>query len=145
MVYPGDVFTYIVGINLQTMLHHGSQLLVGALLAVWLRRRLSLRFFALGCVAFLSVSLIALGLNVVAYHILQAMGRGDTFNMFFISPYFPCTLPLLSSLQPQLPYPIFLSLYVVCFTMIAALLHGVTYAVWRLLGSGRGGDKRVAQ
>jgi hypothetical protein len=40
----------------------------------------------------------------------------QTFNMFFISPYYPCTLPILSIVYDLVPYPIFLICYLVGFT-----------------------------
>ena len=44
MIYPGDVFIEIIGINIQTMVHHGLQLVIGVFLAAHNRHHLNKRF-----------------------------------------------------------------------------------------------------
>ena len=55
---------------------------------------------------------------------------GSTFNMFFISPYFPCTLPVLSEIYPVVPYPVFLLLYVLGFITLGFIFFEIIY--WTL-------------
>ncbi|MBQ4341223.1 MAG: hypothetical protein II756_01820, partial [Clostridia bacterium] len=46
----------------------------------------------------------------------------ETFNMFFISPKFPSTLPLLSVVWENTPWPVFLAVYLLGFTFCAWLV-----------------------
>ena len=126
MLYPGDVFTYMIGINIQTMIHHGSQVVIGLFLAARNRHRFSFKFFLMGIIPFAILSAVALGLNEVIHLYLAGKGQaGTTFNMFFISRHHPCTLPVLSTLAPKLPYPVFLMIYLVGFALAAGIVFGL--------------------
>ncbi len=122
MLYPDDVFINYIGINIQTMLHHGSQVVLGIFLAVRNHRRLSRGYYFGALSVFGVLAAMAMTLNIGVYHLLRASGIDDTFNMFFISPYFECTLPVLSSIYPAVPYPVFLMIYLLGFAAIAAIM-----------------------
>lgn len=122
MIYPGDVYMYMLGINLQTMIHHGVQVIFGVLLLVYNRRKRGFVRFLGGMAVFAVCVATALVINISAYHILTAHAMDDTFNMFFISPYFDCSLPVLSMIQPQVAYPVFLLVYILGFSFAALLV-----------------------
>ena len=126
-IYPNDVFCSTLGVNLQTMIHHGLQVVIGVFLAVRNREKLSVRFFLRGVPVFISILAIAFVMNEVGYHMLSASGATDTFNMFYISPYFDCTLPILCDLYPILPYPVFLMVYLFGFILVAALVYCIVW------------------
>lgn len=56
---------------------------------------------------------------------INSLSRGQ-FNIFWISPYFPTKLPILSSFRPLVPYPLFLMIYIFGFILIAATVLGMT-------------------
>lgn len=64
---------------------------------------------------------LALIMNII-YH---ATGETATFNMFFISPYLPCTLPLLSVIYNLVPYPIFLIIYLLGFSLAGFIMLAI--------------------
>ena len=125
LCYPGDVFIETVGINYQTMVHHGSQVLMGILYAVRYRDRLNARFFLGGVGIFVPMVLIAMLLNVGAHYAFPIFGIDETFNMFYISPYTACTLPLLSTVYEMVPYPVFVCVYFFGFILCALIVFGV--------------------
>lgn len=129
MIYPGDVLIYILGVSIQTMLHHGMQVVLGIFVLVHERKRLSYRWFTRGIPVFSALVLIAMVLNIGVYNIFQSLGMSDTFNMFYISPYFSCTLPVLSIIYPLVPYPVFLAIYVIGFTLVALLVFFIFKSV----------------
>ena len=129
MVYPNDVFISTIGINIQTMVHHGAQVALGIFLAVHNRKRLSPSHFLSALPIFTVLVTTAMLLNIGVHHALLANGQTDTFNMFFVSPYHPCTLPVLSSVYELVPYPIFLFIYLFGFSLVAALVYFVIYAI----------------
>jgi hypothetical protein len=55
--------------------------------------------------------------------------------MFFISPYFECTLPLLDTVYAAVPYPVFLAIYVFGFMIIAAIIFYTSLFIINKVGS----------
>ena len=80
--YPGDVFTETVGVNLQTMVHHGSQILTGVFLAAKYKEKFERRFFFGGVAVFVVMTFVAMALNVVAHYAFIEYGIDETFKMF---------------------------------------------------------------
>ena len=69
------------------------------------------------------MSFIALILNEVMYARFTAEGITHTsFNMFYISRHYDCSLPLLSAIYPKVPYPVFLLIYLLGFAVVAGLI-----------------------
>ena len=122
MFLPADVLCHIVGVNIQAMVHHGSQVIIGLVLAVRYKGKNDLKYFLGAIYSFVSVLAVAMTLNVTVHNALVAAGRGDTINLFFISPYHGCHLPLLSLVRDAAPYPIFLLTYIVGFSILAAAM-----------------------
>ena len=123
MFYPNDVFITLCGVNFQTMIHHGSQIAIGIFLAVWNRDRWDFKCFAKGIIPFAILSAIAVVLNEIVHGYLVRGGLvNEQFNMFYISRHYDCTLPVLSSFDHLLPYPVFLLVYLLGFVLVAALI-----------------------
>ena len=118
MIYPEDVFIPTIGINIQTMFHHGSQVALGIFFAFYKRKKINRKFLASAIPVLLVFIGIALALNVGVHSWLLSQGNDETFNMFYLSPYYDSTLPVFSIISPLVPYPIFL------FTYILAMLLG---------------------
>ncbi len=141
MVYPGDVYMQMIGINLQTMIHHGLQVTLGIYLLSRYRRHLGLKHLLSGACVFAVTAAVALALDIGVYHALAArFEEVPTFNMFFISPYFDCTLPILSLVHGIVPYPVFLMIYLVGFCLAALLVYMTGCGITRLSG-GRNATK----
>ena len=142
MIYPGDVFSDIIGANIQTMLHHGAQIVIGVLMVVRYRRQLNKSFFLGGLITFTIFSALAMILNVAVQNALIANQINMVFNMFYISPYHPCTLPVLSSIFPLVPYAVFLLIYLLGFSAVAGVIFGVEKAAVFLSCRKRRTDER---
>ena len=125
MVLPTSVFTTLISINIQTMVHHGLQVVFGVYMAAYNRSRLSKRFFAWAMIVFGAFASVAMILNIVAYHKLVVPGLTGEFNMFYISPYMNNDLPVLSTVYPLVPYPVYLIIYIIGFTSVAALVYAI--------------------
>lgn len=121
MVYPGDVFTYAIGVNVQTMVHHGIQLAIGIFLVAHNRHHLSKRFFAWSMIVFSAFAVVALLLNTIMHYAMPE----QEFNMFFISPFQACTLPVLSAIYPLVPYPVYLLMYLLGFALVSAIVYTI--------------------
>ena len=123
LVYPEDALIDVIGINIQTMFHHGMQIVLGIFLAYRNYKKFSLQYFLHSVAVFAGFVIIAILLNVIVYNAFVATGIDETFNMFFISPYFDCSLPVLSMVYDAIPYPVFLIVYIVGFAVVAFLMY----------------------
>lgn len=121
MVYPNDIFVTEIGINIQTMIHHGGMVVIGVYLLYSQIVPIKLVTVKKAAVLFIIFFLIALLLNVIVYQV----GINETFNMFFIGPYYKCTLPILNIIYEQTPYFLFLLIYTLGFSGVACIILGL--------------------
>ena len=125
MILPTSVFTSLAFINVQTMVHHGLQVVFGVYMAAYNRHHLNKRFFAWSMIVFGAFASVALILNVTLAPYLIEKGLTQEFNMFYISPFMNNDLPVLSTVYTLVPYPVYLIIYIIGFTSVAALVYAV--------------------
>lgn len=125
-IYPEQVFVETIGINIQTMTHHGLQIVLGIFFIVYARKRFTIKYYLKGIPVFALFVAIALIVNEI---FVAVAATDDTFNMFFISRHFDCSLPLLDMIYKSVWYGFFLVLYVLGFVLISAII----YAIARLI------------
>lgn len=115
MLFPQEVFTDIIGVNIQTMVCHGSMITVGIFLLctgyVPINKKTVLRAMPV----FLLLVFLAATLNEIVFK--SGVLGGQTFNMFFISPYFKASLPIYSDIFHRLPFPLGIIGYAFLFTL----------------------------
>ena len=129
MFYPADVFIETIGINVQTMVHHGMMVVVGVFMYATGAVKISHRTILHALPAFGALVTLALTANIL----YGQFGDPDqTFNMFFISPYYDCTLPVLSAIGEKVPYPVFLACYVFGFTAAGYIVSLLPMAVIKM-------------
>ncbi len=135
MIYPNDVFIETIGINIQTMVCHGSMITVAIYLLgsgyVQANRKTLLRA--------MSVFAVTVGIAVIFNEIAHAIGITEehSFNMFYISPYCDPHLPVYSEIQRLVPYPFDLIIYIVGFSAASGIILLVTGGIKRLAGKMR--------
>lgn len=132
MAYPGDVFMPILGINIQTMICHGSMIAIGIYLLYSGYVRLQFKTIFKAMAVFVSCLGIAMVLNEVAHFV--GITENYTFNMFFVSPYFASSLPIYSTIQPYIPYAVGLLLYVIVFSSLALAILSAAIGMKSLKG-----------
>lgn len=118
MLYPNDVFIDLVMINIQTMIHHGGMIVVGCTLM--LAQKVSFRFAGLfkASMVFFGLLVIALIMDIVCFK-----AGLTSFNMFYISPYIPNHLPILSTIYQTQPYIVFFLCYILGFGLAAFIMQ----------------------
>ncbi len=132
-LYPNDVFVSQIGINIQTMVHHGAQVVFGVFIAVYNRHRFNVQWYLTSLPVFGAMVAVAMLLNGIV-----PLWIGDqTFNMFFVSWRFPSTLPVLNMLyqdvaNPNVPYPLFLLLYLFGFALAAFVIFAIVFGFIKL-------------
>lgn len=131
MFYPETVFIDTIGINIQTMICHGSMIIVGIYLLYSGYVKLEHKTILKAIPVFLVSVLTAVILNEIAFQL--GLLEEHEFNMFFISPHCEPSLPVYSLIQNFISYPWCLIIYVSAFTLAAYLIllvaMGITYLV----------------
>lgn len=122
MLYPEGVYVSSTFLNVHTMIWHSSMVVLAVLL--FASGQVKLRHFTIvkALPVFAVMITIAMLMN---YTWVWAGGleTGRTFNMFYISPYYKCSLPLLGDLiYPNVPYIVFLLIYIIGFILAAYVM-----------------------
>lgn len=120
MIYPTTVFIDTVGINIQTMICHGSMITIGIYLLLSGYMSADLSTIRKAFPVFLTLVTIAMIMNEAAYQV--GLLETETFNMFFISPHCPPELPVYSLVQTIVPFPLCVLIYIIAFTLAGCLL-----------------------
>lgn len=117
MLYPVSVYTTTIGINIQTMVHHGGMAMMGMVL---LSNHVKLKFqsFLLGTYVFIGLTGIAIVLNGIHNTWIQE----GTLNMFFINPLYNSEIPVLSLFQPIVSPSVYVLIFVLGFSLIGYLM-----------------------
>ncbi len=131
--YPEGIFTREILISIQSLTHHGIQMVTGVFAAVWCQHKYKAKFWTNefyfgGLIVFAVMSAIAMTLNLT----VQPAVEPNTFNMFYISPYRNSSLPVLSSIQPVVPYAVFLILYLFGFALCGLIVYYGEYGCIKL-------------
>lgn len=130
MLYPAGVLVRTVGINIQTMICHGSMITVGIYLLGRGYVRMHYKTVLKAWPIFAVSAVIAALLNEWAYH----AGIED-FNMFFFSPHGEPHLVLFSSIQRALGVvnPLNFVIYIAGFTLGAYVILLIAMGIRWLL------------
>ena len=94
-LYPESCFVSTVMVDLHTMYLHFGSLVVSVYLLTSGEIRPRLKNLLRGYGVFLVFAALAELLNLAVYH--SGVLQGESFNMFYISPWFPSSLPVFSS------------------------------------------------
>lgn len=130
-ILPSDLFIEEAMINIQTMVHHGSQIVIGIFYYVVYRKKINLTFILKGFFTFAVMIFIALTLNIVFYHAF-IKEIDETFNMFYISPYFENTMPVLGFFYERVNNILFIVLYFICFSFISIAIYYIMKGIDKL-------------
>ena len=140
-LYPNDVFASTMGINIQTMVHHGMQIVLGVFFVAHSRRRFNLKFFLKSTLVFVALVVIAIVSNEIMYVYITNKGiANDIFNMFYISRHYPCTLPILADIYKMVPYPVFALIYILGFAIVSFVIYLVEWLIIFLTGGLKKGN-----
>jgi hypothetical protein len=125
MFYPNDVFISSLSICIHTMLWHGAMVVVGVYLIVAKNYGLKIREVLRGSLVYLSFISIALLINIISYNYLQSI-ISDGLNLFYISPYGTCHLPILSTIQTNYGWVALILCYLLAFYLGVIFIYLIT-------------------
>jgi hypothetical protein len=121
MLYPATVFVDTIGINIQTMIHHSSMIVIGFLLIA--NQKIKHDLFTM--IQALSVFLILVAMAIVIDVSTYVFGINQGLEMFFISPYHDSSLPVFNIIYQNVPYLVFLIIYILAFSLGSYLLYRI--------------------
>ena len=131
MLYPGNIYTDVVGINIQTTVCHCSMLVIGGYLYASGHVKLEHRTILKALPVFCATAAVAVVLNELAY-LVDIVPEHD-FNMFYFSRHVDPSLPVYSLVQQVVPYPWSLIIYIVGFTGAAYIMLLIAMGVDKLV------------
>ena len=120
MIYPGDVFVDTIGINIQTMICHGSMIVIAIFLLYTGYVKVEHKTILKAMPVFAVCLILAVLMNELAYY--TGLLETEVFNMFFVSRHCEPSLPVYSLVQAVVPYPWSLVIYIAGFSTAAYLL-----------------------
>lgn len=131
MIYPNDALVGTIGINIQTMICHGSMITIGIYLYATGHVKLEHKTVLKAMPVFAITVSMAAVLNEIAYRV--GITETETFNMFFISPYCDPSLLIYKDVQAVVPFPWSLVIYIVGFTAAAYIMLLLAMGIGKLL------------
>ena len=121
MIYPASVFMPPIGINIQTMVCHGSMIFLAIYLMATGYVKIGFKTVLKALPLFVIFLCIAMGINELAH--LSNPETAFGMNMFYISPYMACELPILNTIQTMVPHWVFLLIYALGFVVVAYVMQ----------------------
>lgn len=131
ILLPESCFVEDILVNIHTMYLHLGSFVISVYLLFTKEVKLNKNNFISATIVFLSLTTIAEILNISIYH--SGILNGETFNMFYISPYFISSLPVFDIIQENVPYIIYLLIYIVALTLGALIIYFISLGINKLL------------
>lgn len=117
VLVPVAIYTSTIGINVQTMVHHGAIAYVGWILL--LNHKGTRSMFMDATLVFVGVTVLASAMNTV----FNATGNTQTFTMFFLNPRFNSNIPILSLFKDHISPLNYVLLFLLGYAMIAFFIY----------------------
>lgn len=131
ILLPESCFVEDILVNIHTMYLHLGSFVISVYLLFTKEVKINKKNFISATIVFLSLTTIAEILNISIYH--SGILNGETFNMFYISPYFISSLPVFDIIQENVPYIIYLLIYIVALTLGALIIYFISLGINKLL------------
>ena len=127
IIMPDSCFTSDILINIHTMYLHCGSLVVSIYLLFTKEVNLKFRNLLYGFLVFLIFVFIANTMNITFYK--TGIIGDETFNMFYISPYFISSLPVYDTIQKRMPYFIYLLIYLISIYLGGNIIFFITLGI----------------
>ena len=123
IILPDSCFTSDILVNIHTMWLHLGSFVVSVYLLMSGEVETNLKTFKRACYTFGIFVGLALFMNIFVYN--SGVLMGETFNMFYISPYFTSSLPVFDTIQSNVPYILYLAIYIFALIIGAFVIYFV--------------------
>ena len=123
IVMPDSCFVETILVNIHTMWLHCGSFVVSVYLLLTEEINLEKNNLLNAFLVFLGFVFLAEILIMVIYN--SGILNGDTFNMFYISPYFISELPVFNFVQEHLPFIGYLLVYISALFLGSNIVYGI--------------------
>lgn len=130
MLMPDSCLVEDILVNIHTMWLHLGSFVVSIYLLMSGEVKINCHSFRSSIIIFLVLVFIANFMNIFIYNI--GVLKDETFNMFYISPYFISTLPVFDVIQSSVPYIVYLIIYILALTFGAFIIYSISKLVKRM-------------
>ena len=128
MFVPSQVLCYLKFVNVQTMVHHGSMIIVAVVILAGKHVKLNFKTLLKGSLIWLICLTLGLAANILSEKVFAIQ---EEFNMFFISPYVDCPMPVFSIIYKNVPYLVFLFAYIFGFLLgVSLVMYIIKLIIW---------------
>ena len=131
MLIPDSCFVSDILVNIHTMWLHLGSFVVSVYLLMSGEVKINISALKSAIIVFLIFVGIAELMNIVVYNL--GILNGETFNMFYISPYFISTLPVFDVIQENVPYLVYLIIYILALIMGGIIIYSITVLINKFL------------
>ena len=131
MVMPDSCFTSDILVNIHTMWLHMGSFVVSVYLLMSSEVKVSIDSFKKAIISFLIFVFIAICMNLIIYNI--GILNGETFNMFYISPYFISTLPVFDIIQQHVHYIVYLIIYIWSLILGGFIVFSISLLIKKII------------
>lgn len=128
ILLPDSCFTSDILVNVHTMWLHCGSFVVSIYLLMTGAVKIEKQNLKSAIKVFLVFVLLAEVLNIGIYN--SGILNGETFNMFYISPYFITHLPVFKTIQESVPFIIYLLAYVLIVNIGATVVYFIAYFIY---------------
>ena len=119
VLYNEIVMTNLLFINIQTMVHHGIQVILGVFIVTWNRKTFDISTFIKSILILAIYTILAIIVNVILTPI------ADGIDMFYVNPYEESILPVINQIHTNVGY----FAYLVVYLSIIILYGFITYFI----------------
>ena len=127
ILLPESCFVTDILVNIHTMYLHLGSFVVSVYLLISEEVKLNVKSLFNGIIMFIIFVFIANSLNITIYNL--NILNGETFNMFYISPYFISSLPVFNIIQANVPYILFLIIYLWAIILGSIIIFFITLII----------------
>ena len=127
IIMPDSCFTGDILINIHTMYLHCGSLVLSVYLLMTKEVEINITNLKNSIYVFLLFLGVAMFLNITIYQ--SGILNGETFNMFYISPYFISILPVFNIIQQNVPYLIYLIIYIVAIVIGSLIIYYIAKGI----------------
>ena len=119
ILFNSIVMSTLLYTNIQTMIHHGIQVLLGVFIVTWNRKRLNIYSFLKSLVILSVYTILAILINVL----ITPVSNG--IDMFYVNPYEVSVIPVINEIHRNVGFIPYLMVYL----LLIILMGFITYMV----------------
>jgi len=127
IIIPDSCFTSDILVNIHTMYLHCGSFVVSVYLLFTKEVEVKYSNVIKGLFVFLIFVLIANTLNIVVYN--SGILKDESFNMFYISPYFISSLPIYNTVQKMISYFFYLMFYIITIYLGSDIIYFISLVI----------------